>query len=487
MSRTELILLALEESPALQLMERALRALGYQTVTASQPDGLDKTLAEATPALVLLGESLKDRDGIQIAAELLERFPTLPILLYTGSDSPATLKKALHSGVSAVLHPPLHSEEIVNAVQHSLERARRLGDWLRREVKRTTASLEQRVRVTESERARYEAIFASIEDGVIILDEEGRILLVNPAARRAFALGPEPLTGKAVLEIIPHPDLRALLNRSLEDLLKHHYHEINFEDGRVFNAQYTPIEGIGAAITMQEITYLKELDRLKNDFVHTVSHDLRSPLTSVLGYAELIERAGSLNEQQQSFLQRIQRSVQDITALVNDLLDIGRLEAGFDTRREHVQLEGILRYTLDTLHGQINAKKLDVRVEVPAALPPLRANPIRLRQMLDNLINNAIKYTPEGGEIQVAIEMEDHQIILQVTNSGPGIPPAEQSRVFDKFFRGSNIPPDVTGSGLGLAIVKSIVESHQGRVWVESTPGRGTSFFVVLPVHEAAT
>jgi len=235
---------------------------------------------------------------------------------------------------------------------------------------------------------------------------------------------------------------------------------------------------------MQDISYLKELDRLKSDFIHTVSHDLRSPLTSILGYTELIERTGPLNANQTEFLQRLQGSIQHITALVNDLLDLGRLEAGFDTRRELVHLESVLKYSLDMFDAQIKKKGIQLSAEIAQNLQPLRANPIRIRQMMDNLIGNAIKYTPGEGVVRVSISMQDHQLILKVEDTGPGIPPDEQSHVFEKFYRATNAPEGVEGSGLGLAIVKSIVDSHQGRVWVESTMGRGSSFIVLLPTQE---
>jgi two-component system phosphate regulon sensor histidine kinase PhoR len=242
------------------------------------------------------------------------------------------------------------------------------------------------------------------------------------------------------------------------------------------------IHGVGHALTMQDVTYLKEVDRIRTEFVHTVSHDLRSPLTSVIGYAELVERAGPLNENQQEFIKRIQDSIQHITSLINDLLDLGSIEAGMDTRREFVQLDGILRYTIEMLQGQIRSKNLNVHMELTPSLPPLRANPVRLRQVLDNVIGNAIKYSYVNGEIDISIHFEENQIILKVTDQGPGIPPSDQPHIFDKFYRGTNITSDVEGSGLGLAIVKNIVESHQGRIWVESTVGKGSSFFIVLPV-----
>ncbi len=641
MTKTDLILLALDETSTLTLMERALRAAGYETAIARDYTSLQKALQESNPSLLLVGERLNGKGGVQLAGELLERFPTLPIVLFSERDKPELAKDALSAGISGYLHPPLRTTDIVAAIRRSLERARRLGDWLRREVKRTTASLERRVneletlirlgreitgslalekvlksvviaavdltgaeeggllmlneeghelylragynfeaddgsdfrlpvqgslagsvvesgkplvlnapdpqkiktaylvhsliyvplhlkgrvigvlgvdnriqrrpftqhhallmavladyaaiaienarlyRISEDERAKLETTFCNIEDCVMLLDTENRILLINDAMRRAFNLNQNDLTGKHVLDIIHHPDLVSMLERSEKDALK--YHEIHFEDGQVFNAQYTPIPGVGAAITMQDITYLKELDRIKNDFVHTVSHDLRSPLTAVLGYTELLERVGPLNEQQMNFVRRIQNSIQSITALVDDLLDLGRIEAGFDTRREIVHLEGILHYTLDNLQLQIEQKGLHVHIQTEDNLPPVRGNPIRLRQMLDNLIGNAIKYTPEGGDVWINMHVKDHQVIIRIQDSGPGIPPEDQPHIFDKFYRASNIPPDVSGSGLGLAIVKSIVENHQGRVWVESTLGKGSTFIVVLPSYEAGT
>jgi two-component system NtrC family sensor kinase len=284
--------------------------------------------------------------------------------------------------------------------------------------------------------------------------------------------------------VILNADLMALISRSGEGALK--YHEINFDDGRVFNAQFAAIPKIGSAITMQDITYIKELDRLKSDIVHTVSHDLRSPLTAILGYSELVERSGPLNEHQQDFLHRLRGSVKHVTTLINDLLDLGRLEAGLDTRRERVQMEDVLKYTLDMIDPQAKKKNITLTANIADGLKPLRANPIRIRQMLDNLVGNAIKYTPDHGRISLDISMHENQIIFKVEDSGPGIPQEEQSRIFEKFYRASNTSEGIQGSGLGLAIVKSIVDSHQGRVWVESMVGKGSSFFVLLPTVDGS-
>jgi len=377
------------------------------------------------------------------------------------------------------LSTPLRNDEIVDMVERSLKHARHLGDWVRSEVKRTTASLEQRAQLSESELDRYEKIIENVQDGIVIVDEDGNIMLLNKVIIDVFQLGNTPWRGEPVQQILSHPDMHALFKRAKTVPLK--YHEINFDDDRVFNAQYSFIAGVGAVITMQDVSYLRRLDQVKSEFVHTVSHDLRSPLTSVLGYAELIHRAGSLNDSQEEYLDRIRSSVESITVMVNDLLDLSRLEAGFDMRRELVHLENILTYTLDALESQFALAEIKVNYNIAPDLPSLRANPIRLRQLLENLIGNAIKYSPKGGVVNIVLKAENDQIILMVEDSGVGIPINEQTRIFEKFYRATNVSDGTEGTGLGLAIVKSIVASHMGRIWVESSVGQGAKFFVVLP------
>ena len=480
MAKLDLILIALEESSILMLMERVLR-VRYEIAIAKNVQALGRLLQESNPALLLIGERFNGHEGVKVAKELLDRFPTLPILIYSDKVKPELIKSILGLGSSGYISPPLRTEDIVDAVENSLRNAQRVGDWLRREVKRTTASLKKRAQISEAERARLELVFNRIQDSVMILDEEKKILLLNPAMCRAFGLNAKTAIGKPVFDVFTHPDLLALItNRETQDPLN--YHEVSFPDGRVGNAQLTVIQEVGYAITMQDITYLKEMDRIKSEFVHTVSHDLRSPLTSVMGYSELVERVGPLNENQRDFLNRIRDGIQHITGLVNDLLDLGNVEAGFDTQRQFVQLEGVLRYTLDMFQGQIKSKRLKIHTDIAQSLPVLRANPIRLRQVLDNVVGNAIKYSNAGGEVKIAIHAEGDQVILQVTDEGFGIPPTDQQYIFDKFYRGSNISAEIEGSGLGLAIVKTIVENHQGRIWVESAVGKGSSFFIVLPV-----
>jgi two-component system, OmpR family, phosphate regulon sensor histidine kinase PhoR len=478
MPKLDLILIALEASTTSKLMERALR-VKYETAIANDLKSLNRLLQEVTPALLLVGERFDGQDGIQIAEEVLERFPTLPFLIYTDKAKPELIKSIFRLGITGYLAPPLKTDDIVDTVENSLKHAHRIGDWLRREVKRTTSSLKKQAQISEAERSRLETIFNGIHDGVMILDEDNMVVLLNPAMCNMFGLTQEAV-GQPVLDVLTHPDIEELLKQPYTANVQR-YHEISFPDGRVANAQLSPIPEVGFALTLSDITDLKEMDRIRNEIVHTVSHDLRSPLTSVIGYTELIDRAGSLNDQQGEFLRRIQESVQHITSLINDLLELGSVEAGLDTRREFVQLDSILNYTLEMLQGQVKSKHIKVATDIKPNLPALRANPIRLRQVFDNIVGNAIKYSNDQGEVSVSMREEHDQIIIKVTDNGPGIPARDQAHIFDKFYRASNVGAK-SGSGLGLAIVKSIVEAHQGRVWVESAVDKGSSFFIVLPV-----
>jgi two-component system NtrC family sensor kinase len=332
---------------------------------------------------------------------------------------------------------------------------------------------------SEAERFRLESILTGIEEALVVVDHDRRLVLINRKACEAFGITEQNVIGKRVSDVFPASELLEILvdpDHSGPSRI-----EVNLADGRVLNAQITALSEIGLVVTMQDITHLKELDRIKGDFVNTVSHDLRSPLTAILGYVELIGRVGPLNPQQREFIHRIEISVNNITALINDLLDLGRIETGFDVRKEVVPIAALIQYTVDGMKNRLSEKNQNLQLTVADDLPPVLGNPIRLRQMLSNLINNAIKYTPVGGTITVLAHAEAGQIILQFSDTGLGIPPADLPYVFDKFYRASNVPLDAPGTGLGLAIVKSIVENHRGRVWVDSALGHGTSFTIVLP------
>ena len=333
---------------------------------------------------------------------------------------------------------------------------------------------------TEVERSKLEAILRESENLVTVIDPNGRVSLVNKAAQAAFKVT-DDILGLPLPDAIGHPDLVGLVERK-GDKSTMRQAEIALEDGRVFNAHMTTIEDVGHAVVMQDITHLKELDRIKSEFVSVVSHDLRSPLTAILGYVELLPRVGPINEAQEEFIRRVRSNVHHITALIGDLLDLGRIEAGFDREMESYHLTRLIRDVVDGLRPSFEEKQLTLELALAPHVPPSIGSPLRLRQAIGNLVGNAIKYTPEGGTVLVETQLEANQVVMRVRDTGVGIPLADQPYIFDRFFRAEAVADSHDGTGLGLAIVKSVVERHHGRIWVESEPGQGSVFSVVLPI-----
>jgi two-component system phosphate regulon sensor histidine kinase PhoR len=333
------------------------------------------------------------------------------------------------------------------------------------------------------EHNKLNTILTNIQDGVIVIDPDQRMVFANKTIVDALGWRDMIITGRPYQELINQSEILDLITNT--GSTHSNRSEFSTDDGRVFSVLLSAIPEVGMVITMHDITSLKKLDRIKSDFVSTVSHDLRSPLTAILGYVELIERAGAVSETQRDYIRRVQSSVHNITGLVDDLLDLGRIEAGFDARKESIQIDQIVHYVADSFQVQAEAKQQHLVLEVPEHIPLILANPIQVRTMLENLLDNAIKYSSNEGKITLRVLPTQKQIILQVIDTGAGIPAVDLPYVFDKFYRASNTDMEVSGTGLGLAIVKSIVENHNGRIWVDSTVDVGSTFTVVLPVIES--
>ena len=336
----------------------------------------------------------------------------------------------------------------------------------------------------EVERAKLETILRGAGEAIIVLDEEDNVLLCNAVARTVLDIDETDELNRPVAEVITNDVLRDNFAQVRETGQAIHT-EVPLEGGRTFNAQLTPIEGVGQVLMMQDITHLKELDRIKSEFVAAVSHDLRTPLTTIQGYVELLPRAGPLNEQQQEFIRLVHQSMENITELIGSLLDINRIEAGYDLEIVPCDLVQVIERAIKDFRPWAEEKNQELRWQPPETLPLVQCNPHRLRQVMANLLSNATKYTLEGGWIAVSAEEEDGHVVVHVADNGIGIPPAQQPYVFDKFFRvESEETLDVAGKGLGLAIVKAVIEKHNGRVWVKSRPGVGSVFSFVLPALE---
>ncbi|MDH4138899.1 MAG: ATP-binding protein, partial [Anaerolineae bacterium] len=331
------------------------------------------------------------------------------------------------------------------------------------------------------ERVKLEAIIRGASDAIFVTNERGRVLLMNPAAEQAFDVEPGTWVDRPLKTVIKDADLLALWQACLTDGV-FCSDEIPLADGRTLYAQLTPIAGVGQIAIMRDITHLKELDKIKSEFVSTVSHDLGSPLQAIQIMAELIPKLGPVNQDQRDAVDDITRMIAKTATLVRDLLDLGKIEAGVEMEMEPCQLATVVNEAVEFLEERAKAKEIVLQTTLPQALPFVMGNPIRLGQVVTNFVGNAIKFTPDGGMVTISAWETEGEVAVEVRDTGIGIAPEDQAHIFDKFYRvKSTQVSGIEGTGLGLAIVKSIVEGHGGRVWVESELGQGSTFGFALP------
>jgi signal transduction histidine kinase/DNA-binding response OmpR family regulator len=338
----------------------------------------------------------------------------------------------------------------------------------------------------EAERRKLDAVLRGTEQPVIVTDVDGRVILMNRAAHRAFDTSEYKGTGLLLPQAIEHPELSKLFDQAqISDQVQHG--EIAADGEQTFSATVTPIKDVGLVTVMQDITKIKKLSELKSEFVSTVSHDLRSPLSAIQGFLSVLDQAGPINEQQADFVASAQQEVTRLIHLTRDLLDLGRLESSIDLEMQRCDLKDVVSKAAMNWKSLAANAQHSLTTEVPAKDVFVFGNVTRLRQVLDNLISNAFKYTPPGGQIAVRLTQAGSEAVIQVQDTGIGIDPKDQPYVFDRFFRVKNDQTrNIEGTGLGLAIVRSVAERHGGRVWLESDgiPGKGTTIGVVLPVLE---
>jgi len=337
----------------------------------------------------------------------------------------------------------------------------------------------------EQERSRLSAILAGTADAVVATDAELRVMLLNPAAEKAFGVRFAEVVGRPLAESLPHHSLNAAFAQACAEATPPAPLELPLADGRTLFGTVSPIAGDptgerGGVAVLQDITHLKELDRMKSEFVATVSHDLRSPLSVIRGYADMLARMteGDLQE----YAARIKTSSEQMGELIADLLDLGKIEAGVGEMRVPCQLAELVAAVVETASFQAELRHIALHADCPVELPFVLGDRGRLRQVLNNLIGNALKYTEAGGSIAVRAWAEKGKVHVAVQDTGLGIPRQALQHLGEKFYRVPRPENDtIPGTGLGLAIAKAIVEGHGGHLWVESEVGEGSTFGFALP------
>lgn len=345
--------------------------------------------------------------------------------------------------------------------------------------------LEITMATLASERARFEAILDSMSEAVLVIDPQLSVLLMNPATTRLLGLDARAI-GKPLDVVLPIEPLRTLAERGALAPAQADF-SLDGPPARSLLARATPLaKNEGTVLVLHDVTDVRRLENIRKDFVANVSHELRTPVSIVQANAEtLLDGALSDPVRARTFVEALHRNAERLSRIIADLLDLSRLEAGrYRFEMTGVDLPETIRHALDAVQDKADRRRQVIEVSV-AEDQAVIADAKALEQVLSNLLENAIKYTPEGGHISVRAEERTHELRLEVQDDGPGIKPEHRSRIFERFYR---IDPgrsrDMGGTGLGLAIVKHFMESMGGRVGVEPAFPRGSVFWVSLPVDE---
>ncbi|HSA87702.1 MAG TPA: ATP-binding protein [Nitrospira sp.] len=359
--------------------------------------------------------------------------------------------------------------------------------------------LHAKIDELSEDRAQLLAVLTSMVEGVMVLDSRGHVLQINPALERMFGISRVEARGRPCAELFRHQQLNDLVTAILRSRT-HHQHEIVLPlSGRCLQIEASPAGGereneASVVLVLHDITELRRLEKIRKDFVANVSHELRTPLTSIKGYVEaLLDGAKDDPVASTKFLSIILKQSDRLNLIIEDLLELSKIESGgVLLKEEPLELRSVIERTLSMIKPIADKNRHRLVTVVDPSLPPVAGDEDRLVQVLTNLLDNAVKYTPSGGTITVAAkhapsvgnaESSARAIELSVADTGIGIPEADRPRVFERFYRVDKARSrELGGTGLGLAIVKHIIEGHGGQVWVEANHPQGSRFVVRLPL-----
>ncbi len=480
---TPRILVVDDKARIREACKSVLEECGYEVSLAS--NGLEALAS--IPAehydIILLDLMMPEMSGFEVLAKVKSLDPDTVVIVITGYATLEHSVDAMKKGAFDFIPKPFTPDHLRVTVAKAIEYTRALWD-------------------IADTRSRLRTMVNHISDGVMCTNHQNKVALANPAFLRMIGCQASSMIGRGVEEFINIPRIREMISQAL-NMPESEFSELTEEI--TLNGQNRPEElvlsihcapfrarngrNLGVITVLHDITALKRMDRMKSQFVSTVSHEIQSPMNSVMMQIQVIldGLAGDLTEKQRSILTRASQKINNLARMASELLDLARIESGLiSLEREPVDMSAIIRDQVAFHLPKAESESIRLEIDVPEMLPPILANRRNMEEVLSNLITNAIKYSPDGGQVLVSAFTENDSLCIRVKDSGLGISHGDLKLIFKQFYRIKNEKTRyINGTGLGLAIVKSILESHQGRIKVESQPGEGSTFIVFLPVLPA--
>ena len=471
---------------------RILSKSGWTVITAENGQkGLDEIRSPRGEIdVVLLDLMMPGLSGMEVLEQSLQIVPDLLVIVITGYATVESAVEAMKRGAYDFVPKPFTPDQLRIVVKRALEKRalQKEAAFLRRER-------EKSLRDIATEKSKIKTIMHSMGDGVLVCDQDGSIVLTNPAANRMLRLSEDNLLGKLLTEANLAPELADAILKSLktrDSAFTSISQELSLGVAEEVHlrAHTAPVrndvgEIIGAVTVFQDISYLKEIDQMKSEFIAMVTHELRAPIAAIEQQLTVIlnKVAGEVTEKQEQLLSRAKERTKGLLDLIKDLLDLSKIEAGKMVQyKEPLSLQEVIQRVVDLMRTEAEHKKIDLQFSPPPETPLIHADRNSMEDIFTNLISNAIKYTPEKGRVWVALGEERGCVKASVSDTGIGIEEKDLPRIFDKFYRVKTAETrQIVGTGLGLSIVKSIVAAHFGSVSVESKVGAGTTFTILLP------
>jgi len=472
---------------------RILSRMGFEVHQASRGDEALEKLADTQAAIMLLDLKMPGMDGLEVLARVGKMNADVLVIVITGYATVETAIEAMKQGAYDFIPKPFEPDQLRLIVNRAAEKIR-----LQKEARQLAYEQQQTLSDLATEQSRIRTVIESLPNGVVVTNNDGQVALMNPAFRQLMGLTIDFQFGQPIEAYIEDPDLCELIM----DISKGKYidyedipsYEFSLTDETYLLAEAQPVIGrknqcLGAVVNLVDITSMKVLDRMKSEFVAKVSHELRSPLSTIHEQLAVVlnDMVEIAPKDDRRILARAKEKTHGLISLIGDLLDLSRIEEGvICSEPQSIKIDELLEGIVQFLQAQAESKDQTLKLEtLTTDLPPIQADPLALESIFGNLIANAINYTQEGGDITVRIDMAGINLRVKVMDTGFGIEEKHLESIFKRFYR---VKTDktrfITGTGLGLPIVKELVTALQGFIDVESVPGKGSVFTVLLPAGD---